>query len=466
MLIRRNTKAFKTLQEIIKSCQDRQDRQTLIRLYITKAGHSIEDRIAVEGTQGEAIFFYDLNFQAVQNHLKSSTHQLHLSDDVPGIYFFRSNLGTNWDETPFEFDTEIKNLFISLPDLPVTKEKGKTKEFALPPPSGEVKRVLKKEKEKKKDTPPQQAIMTISRGKQPDFKLKEEISFSDLDKITIWKGQLSKRDVLDHYDRISDHLLPYLENRAIRVRSSSDGNPDAPYVNPDSLPGNSISKIPDWVETTKIGKEKMFLCNDKEHLLFYVELGSIELAPSLSRVKSFHSPDSMVIEITTEAEFTKVIEVAIATKEILDGLKLPAMIKTNARSGLHIHIPLDTKDDFEACSRLAQYICKLIRLKIPSLVSLDESEENSYNKVRLNYSMNDEGMGAIAPYSFGGGGSSIATPLQWEELTESLQPGDFNHQTIFSRLKRNGDLFEKLFAKRTNADAQLERMKELYSFLL
>lgn len=90
MLIRKNTKAFKTIAEIILACQQRVDREKFIRLYITKAGHTVHDRISVEGIQGDAALFYEMNYQSVLNNLQSSNHQLHASDEIPGIYFFRS----------------------------------------------------------------------------------------------------------------------------------------------------------------------------------------------------------------------------------------------------------------------------------------------------------------------------------------------------------------------------------------
>ena len=74
MLIRKNTKTFKTILEIISVCQGKTDREKLIRLYITRAGHSIKDRISVEGIQGDAALFYEMNYQSVLNNLQSSSH--------------------------------------------------------------------------------------------------------------------------------------------------------------------------------------------------------------------------------------------------------------------------------------------------------------------------------------------------------------------------------------------------------
>src|SRR5687767_6159000 len=134
MLIRKNTKPFKTILEIVTACQDRPDREQLIRLYITKAGDTVRDRISVEGIQGEAGLFYEMNYQAVLGNLKSSNHQLLQSDEIPGIYFFHSSSNKVWDETPFEFDEAVKKEFGSLPELPILRKKEKAGKFVFPAP--------------------------------------------------------------------------------------------------------------------------------------------------------------------------------------------------------------------------------------------------------------------------------------------------------------------------------------------
>ena len=76
MLIRKNTKAFKTILQIVSECQSRPDREQLIRLFITRAGNTVKDRISVESIQGDAALFYEMNYQTVLNSLRSSNHQL------------------------------------------------------------------------------------------------------------------------------------------------------------------------------------------------------------------------------------------------------------------------------------------------------------------------------------------------------------------------------------------------------
>jgi DNA ligase D-like protein (predicted polymerase) len=479
MLLRKNTKAFKTIVEIVSACQSRPDREKLIRLYITKAGTTIKDRINVEGIQGDAALFYEMNYQTVLNSLKSSNHQLHMSDDIPGIYFFHSSSNKEWDETPFEFDEAVKDEFKSLPELPVMRKKGKAQKFALPTPTVKSQAPpVKKQKEKRGGTkqvtePAKKGIKRAEEKvpKQPDFKLRNKIQFTDLEKVIFRQPQINKRDLLRYYNNISEYLLPYLKDRPLSTRLQSATVRTPVEVSIEALFKNDDDQIPDWLgkgsSPRAKAKKEILTCNDREHLLLYVQAGALEFDPGNSKVKDLSSPDVIVIAIDSPgAEVTKAAEVALTTKQILDGLQLPAFVKTDGASGLHIYIPLDSKNDFETSRTVAEYICKLVALKTPNLVTMKGSAENVYGKVSLDYSANEEGSAVVAPYSLVAGQTPIvATPVRWEELAEGLRVEDFNPESILKRLKQEGDPFENLFKKKINAEALLKRLTENYSFL-
>lgn len=465
MQIRRNTKTFKTLLEIVATCQSKANRRDLIRLYITRAGHTISQRISVEAIQGDVEFFYDLNYQAVLNNLKSSTHQLFQSDDIPGIYYFHSTISKDWDETPFEFDPIVTKEFASLPELPVTREKGKVEEFVIPGPSQKSASAPATPKEK---AAPKKAIMVVSKGpEQPDYHLKHDIHFTDLERVVFRQAALSKRHVLDYYDKIAEHLLPYLKDRPSFVRQQAESGPNVARATMDSLPKRASQEIPGWVQSVSVGDDReMFLCNDKEHLLLYAELGCVEFDPCHSRKRSLSSPDYIVIGIDS-SEISKTVEVALVARDIFIALGLSAFVKTDGGSGLHVYIPLDSKSEFDVTASVAEYLCKLVRLKLPNTVVLNGSDENDYGKVVLDPLMNGEQTGVVAPYSLLATGAAIvATPLRWEELTETLRIDEFNYKTIFERLKKTGDPFGDLYKKKADAAALLERLEENYSFLI
>lgn len=282
MLIRRNTRQFKTILEIINACQNRADREKLVRIYITKAGHSIDDRINVEGIQGEADVFYDLTYHTVLNNLQSPGHQLQHSDDIPGIYFFRSAINKTWDETPFEFDDAIKKEFASLQDLPVTRKKGKAEKFVFPTP--ETKAATKPTKKEKEKAPAKKAAKAVGKeSKQPNYKLKHTIQFTDLDTVVFRHPKLTKRDVLDYYNKIADYILPYLKDRPQLIRRHAELGRPKEYRHLESLASDFGDDLPDWIQTTQVTEDKerkhLLLCNNKEHLLFYAGIGCLQFNP-------------------------------------------------------------------------------------------------------------------------------------------------------------------------------------------
>ena len=466
MLIRKNTKAFKTIHEIITACQNRPDREKLIRLYITRAGHALDERISVDSIQGDASLFYEMNYQAVLGNLESSNRQLNQSDDNPGIYFFRSASNKAWDETPFEFDLAVKKEFASLPDLPVVRKKKKSEKFVLPPPTTKAESKLtvgKKEKVTKSIVKKE-----VEKGPpQPNYKLKHKICFTDLDEIVVRKPQLTKKDVLDYYNKIADYILPYLKDRPLLIRMLSKNGRLVEYTSADAVADRT--QLPAWLQMRKSagGEESLLLCNDKEHLLFYAEAGAVEFAVGQARFRSLKMPDYITIKVESpRGEFDKAIAATSIAGEILHGLKLPSFIKTDGQSAFHLYIPLDAKSKFEISKSVAEYICKLIRLKAPDVVALMAHEDLSYGKVTLTYSDNDERTHTLAPYSLVLGESlTVASPLFWDDISAKFQLDNFGYEAIFNTLKQKGDPFKDLLKKKLNADDLLQRIERDYSFL-
>lgn len=465
MQIRRNTKAFKAILEIVSACQDKPDREKLIRLYITKAGNTIKDRISVEGIEGGAELFYDMGYQAVLNNLRSPNHQLYQSDETPGIYYFHSTSNKTWDETPFEFDESIKEDFGSLAEPPATRKKEKVGKFAFP--SAKTDKIQPPAKGAKK--PQKKTIKIADKGsRQPDFKLKREIEFTRLDDVVFRQPHVTKKEVLEYYDKVSKYILPHLRDRPVVIyRRSTDTKGKELRVAGD-LVENGKDPLPKWIQTTRIGrdKEELLLCPDREHLLFYVERGGVTFNATNSFRNSIDTPTCIIIALGGDTDKMKTIDVALAAREILDGLKLPSFVKLDGSSGLHIHIPIQPKPDFETVQEAAEYICKLIRVKAPDLVTLAGTDDKAFRKVSLDYSLNAEGKYVMVPYSLAPDRPSVAMPVAWKDVNQDLEPDMFTHSTILEKLDDTGDPFRSLFKRKVDVKELLENFEERYSFLL
>ena len=117
-------------------------------------------------------------------------------------------------------------------------------------------------------------------------------SFSNLDKVFWDKSenhpQLTKKDLIEYYNKISEYLLPYLKDRPLSLSRYPDGIKGKHFYHK-----NWDKEKPDFVQTVKVySKSKddivnYIVCNNKDTLLWLANLGCIEMHPWYSRVNDF-----------------------------------------------------------------------------------------------------------------------------------------------------------------------------------
>src|SRR5690606_12933654 len=90
------------------------------------------------------------------------------------------------------------------------------------------------------------------------------------------------------------------------------------------------------------------ICENKETLLYMVNLGCIEINPWLSKYDSMDEPDFIVIDLDPlGVDFKDVIDTAKCVKEVCDEIKVTTFVKTSGSKGIHILIPLQAKYDYD-----------------------------------------------------------------------------------------------------------------------
>lgn len=162
------------------------------------------------------------------------------------------------------------------------------------------------------------------------------------DKVFWPEEGITKKDLWDYYESISDYILPYLVDRPESMHRQPDGIQNEGFFHKDIT-----SFIPRRIKTLRVssgssGKTIHYLlCNDKFSLLYMVNLGCIELNPWFSRKDSLESPDFSVVDLDPDTNsFDEVIELAKEVEKILKKRKIESFVKTSGASGLHIVIPL------------------------------------------------------------------------------------------------------------------------------
>ena len=98
---------------------------------------------------------------------------------------------------------------------------------------------------------------------------------------------------------------------------------------------------------------------------------------------------------------------------------------------------------------LFQKQLKVTSNEVPYM-TVERSIEKRRGRLYLDCMQNGYGKTMVAPYSPRAiDGAPVSAPLKWEEITKKLDPLKFNVRTMPNRLAKMGDLFARVFEKRT-----------------
>jgi bifunctional non-homologous end joining protein LigD len=284
---------------------------------------------------------------------------------------------------------------------------------------------------------------------------------TNLNKIFWPEEGYTKGDLIQYYESIADYILPYLKDRPISLNRFPNG------IHGENFFQKDLVHRPDWVQTVPLYSESdnrnlnWLICNNVETLLYIANLGSIEINPWNSRYTNPNHPDYLIIDLDPEGiPFSEVIRVALSVKELLDGASIDAFLKTSGKTGLHILIPLRARYTYTQTKQFAEIIARTVFTRLPETTSVVRNPKKREHKIYIDFLQNREGQTIAAPYCVRPVAKAlVSTPLEWNELTPSLNPADFTIKTIHTRLAKKGDIWEP-FRKHKGID-MLKSLKKI-----
>jgi DNA ligase D-like protein (predicted polymerase)/DNA ligase D-like protein (predicted 3'-phosphoesterase) len=274
---------------------------------------------------------------------------------------------------------------------------------------------------------------------------------------------LTKGDMIDYYDRIAPWILPHLKGRPLSLKRNPNGIRDAGFYHKDAG-----ENTPDYVDVFKVHSESSnkiidyIVCNNKAALLYVVNLGCIEINPWNSTTRAPGNPSWMVIDIDPSGKntFTEVIDVALATKMILDKAGVKCFCKTSGSSGLHVYVPMKNKYDYDTVKEFAHIVAALVQEQLPGTTTLERSLSKRGPKIYIDYLQNRSGQTLASVYSLRPvPGAYVSTPLEWKEVNHRLTPSMFNIHNILKRVEKKGDLFLPVLSEQISLTKALKALQ-------
>ncbi len=290
------------------------------------------------------------------------------------------------------------------------------------------------------------------------------LQFRNLNKVFYPGEGVTKRDILEYYNAVAELLIPYWKDRPLSLRRYPDGIAEEGFFQKDA----SGSGLPEWLRKERVlaedGKMRLMVIGDsKAELLWLANLGCIDQNPWMSRVGSLDNPDFLLIDLDPqECSYARVTEAAQLIRRLLEDAGLTGCPKTTGGKGMHIYVPLDPVYSYDQVRAFAEILARLAERERPDLFTLPRAvSKRATGKVYFDYVQIGRGKTISAPYVLRAyPGAPVATPLDWSEVREGLEPGLFHMRNALARFDRTGDLFEPVLKLKQRLEPALERLRK------
>ena len=265
----------------------------------------------------------------------------------------------------------------------------------------------------------------------------------------LWRG-ITKARLIQYYHTVAPLMLPHCMGRPLSLHIKHRG-PMAPGLYIKDMEG----RRPAWAEIfsmnrkhkKKGGRDRIdyLVCNSEASLLYTVNLGCIDINPWTSKAAHPDQPDFIIIDLDpSDNDFSKVLESALAAKDLFSENKITAFPKTSGKTGMHLYLPCSGLG-FPEARTIAENICLGIHALVPAITTTEVSISRRGNRLYLDPNQNDfadtvAAAYSVRPYHV----PAVSTPLEWKEIRPGLDPGSFNLNTIPDRIQMKGDLFRKI----------------------
>jgi bifunctional non-homologous end joining protein LigD len=294
------------------------------------------------------------------------------------------------------------------------------------------------------------------------------VDLSNTGKIFFPGDEITKGDLIGYYAEVASQMLPYLRERPIAMGRYPDG-----ITGQRIFQKNVPDYFPDWISRVELGKQdgtlRHVICDKPATLIYLANQACIELHTFLSRVGALSHPDQLVFDLDPpdDDHFDDARRAALMLRELLEAeLGLATFVKTTGGKGLHVHLTLNARDDFDAARAFARRAAGLLAARQPDLVTIEQRKDKRGRRVYADIMRNAYAQTAVTPYAVRARpGAPVAVPLHWDEVADSsLAPARFTLRSVpgrLSELGRAGDPWSGLTRRRYGLAKAAARLGEL-----
>jgi bifunctional non-homologous end joining protein LigD len=268
------------------------------------------------------------------------------------------------------------------------------------------------------------------------------VSITHPDKLLFPADELSKADIAAYYETVSEWMLPHVRDRPLSLMIFPDGIEGQGFFQK-----NTPKHYPDWIKRVEAEKKggtvNHSVVSNADTLVYLVGQNMITPHVWLSRADRLRQPDRVVFDLDPApgADFAAVRRAARRTGDLLRELGLEPFAQVTGSKGIHVWSPLRRRATFEEVKPFARTAAEVLAARFPDELTTEFRKAQRGGRILVDVMRNAYAQTAVPPYAIRPRpGAPVATPIAWDELSDSkLRSDRWTVTNVLRRLHSKGD---------------------------
>jgi len=292
------------------------------------------------------------------------------------------------------------------------------------------------------------------------------IAITHPDKVLFPDMGITKAELAEYYETIAPLMLPHIRGRPVTMERYHRGIGAPGFFQKDVSKG-----FPAWLKRVEVPKKGGTvhhpLVTDARSLVWLANQNSITPHVWTSRVPDLYHPDICVFDLDPAREDQPDIlrMTALALRDLLEELGLPAWIKTSGSKGFHIAVSLDGKSHVGDVARFAYAVGTILVERDPRHLTQEFHKSDRGGRILVDTGRNGYGATFAAAYAVRAKpGAPVSAPCTWEEIEGgTVGPRTLTLRTMAVRAAEVGDLWSDMRRRKRSLKRPLELVKRMRS---
>lgn len=268
-----------------------------------------------------------------------------------------------------------------------------------------------------------------------------DITLTHPDRVLFKKAKITKQDLANYYETIQKKILPHIADRPLTIVRCPQGSGAQCFYQRHISPMKSP-----FVQETKIGKahggdtdRNYISIQDLNGIVSLVQLGTLEFHAWNTNIQDPAHPTEIIFDLDPGPNVDRgdIYECAIRLKKLLQKLKLKSFVNLSGSKGLHIHVPIAAKYEWESVKSFSHSIVKMMMESYPDQYTDNSRKVEREGRIFIDYLRNGFSSTSVVPYSVRNRPeATVAMPISWSDLKPDFDPMEFDIQKAITRIRR------------------------------